>query len=164
MRYDLHQNDPTDTGYRRFLNNLMEPVAGSLSPGAEGLDYGCGPGPTLSLMFREAGFYCADYDPFYAPDPVVLERQYDFLTCSEVIEHCHYPMKEFDRFLRLVRPGGVIGVMTQLVRDQAAFAKWHYIDDETHVCFFSEETFQWLGNYLDIEVVSHKKSVTLFCV
>jgi hypothetical protein len=33
--------------------------------------------------------------------------------------------------------------MTKLVRDQAAFASWHYKNDPTHVCFYSEETWRW---------------------
>ena len=33
--------------------------------------------------------------------------------------------------------------MTKLVRDQSAFASWHYKNDPTHVCFFSEQSWQW---------------------
>jgi len=33
--------------------------------------------------------------------------------------------------------------MTKLVRDRQAFAGWHYKNDPTHVCFFSEQTWQW---------------------
>jgi len=36
-----------------------------------GLDYGCGPGPTLSVMLREKGFKMADYDPFFKPMPLI---------------------------------------------------------------------------------------------
>ena len=48
-RYKLHQNNPQDTGYRAFLARLVDPLAERLgvSP-LEGLDFGCGPGPTLS--------------------------------------------------------------------------------------------------------------------
>ena len=33
--------------------------------------------------------------------------------------------------------------MTKRVTTQAAFANWHYINDPTHICFFSEATFEW---------------------
>ena len=33
--------------------------------------------------------------------------------------------------------------MTKQVIDAQAFARWHYIRDPTHVCFFSRETFTW---------------------
>jgi hypothetical protein len=35
--------------------------------------------------------------------------------------------------------------MTKRVIDQAAFARWHYKNDQTHVCFFSEASFNWLA-------------------
>ena len=43
----------------------------------------------------------------------------------------------------MLRPGGCLGVMTKLVRDREAFAHWHYKNDPTHVCFFSEQTWRW---------------------
>lgn len=163
-RYALHTNSPDDMGYRDFLGNLLHPMIERLAPGASGIDFGCGPGPTLSLMFEEAGFSCANYDPFFAPDSAVLDRAYDFLSCSEVIEHCGAPMKEFELFRTLVKPGGLIGVMTQLVRNREMFADWFYIDDPTHICFFSEATFFWLAEKLGMRVEFYKKSVTLFWV
>ena len=36
--------------------------------------------------------------------------------------------------------------MTKRVRDKDAFSKWHYIQDPTHVCFWSETTFQWIAD------------------
>jgi len=66
--YLLHANDPQDAGYRRFLFRLAEPLLARLAPACEGLDYGCGPGPALAAMLREAGHDVALYDPFFAPD------------------------------------------------------------------------------------------------
>ncbi len=34
--YDQHQNSPQDTGYRRFLGRLFNPLATKLAPGARG--------------------------------------------------------------------------------------------------------------------------------
>ena len=67
--YDLHENGPEDPGYRRFLGRLAAPLLGRLAPGMRGLDYGCGPGPTLSIMLGEAGMLVEDYDPYYRPNP-----------------------------------------------------------------------------------------------
>lgn len=161
-RYDHHQNNPDDPNYRKFLSRLFDPMKEKLEPGAEGLDFGCGPGPTLSLMFREAGFPCAEYDLHYADNPAVLETQYDFLTCSETMEHVYRPREEFERFLRLVKPRGWIGIMTQL-HDEAAgpFEKWHYINDDTHVCFFSRQTFSWLAKTCGLSVEFYPDGVIL---
>lgn len=84
--YDLHQNDPADAGYRGFLSRLADPLRAKLAPGMRGLDFGCGPGPALSIMLREAGIAMADYDPFYAPDATLLAAQYDVVTCTEVVD------------------------------------------------------------------------------
>ncbi|QHI68832.1 class I SAM-dependent methyltransferase [Tichowtungia aerotolerans] len=161
-RYDLHQNDSADSGYRKFMNRLFQPLEKKLSPGAGGLDFGCGPGPTLSLMFEEAGYPCAIYDLHYANDPSVFERQYDFLTCSETMEHMYRPREEFKRFLTLVKPGGWIGIMTQL-HDHAPvpFERWHYKNDDTHVCFFSTQTFQWLEKTYSLHLEFHSDNVIL---
>ncbi len=145
--YDLHDNQPDDPGYRRFLDRLFTPLNQRLTPNAQGLDFGCGPGPTLSKMFAEAGHEMALYDPHYAEDKSVLSASYDFITLSEVAEHLAEPGPELDRLWRLLRPAGWLGIMTKRVRDRAAFRTWHYITDPTHVAYFSEATFHWLAGH-----------------
>lgn len=143
--YDRHQNGPEDVGYRRFLDRLFGPLAQRLPAGSDGLDFGSGPGPTLSVMFIEAGHSMSEYDKFYQPDASVLAREYDFVTATEVVEHLRDPARELARIWACVRPGGFLGVMTKLVRDRDAFAGWHYIRDPTHVCFFARATFEYLA-------------------
>lgn len=143
--YDQHQNSPADAQYRRFLGRLFRPLVRRLPEGAQGLDFGSGPGPTLSVMLSEAGFPTAIYDPFYAPNPSVWEREYDFITASEVVEHLHRPMIDLQRLWNALKPGGWLGIMTKRVADVNAFADWHYKNDPTHVAFFAEETFVWLA-------------------
>lgn len=141
--YDLHQNNIDDAGYRGFLSRLMQPLLERLSPGASGLDFGCGPGPALAHMLREAGFEMAVYDSFFARDDAVLAVRYDFICATEVVEHLHRPGAELERLWSLITDGGWLAIMTKLVSDQAAFAHWHYKNDPTHVCFFSRDTWRW---------------------
>jgi hypothetical protein len=143
--YDRHENDPADPRYRRFLGRLADPLLGRLERGMKGLDYGCGPGPTLSVMLEEAGIPMAVHDPLYRPNPDALGRQYDFVTCTEVVEHFREPAREWERLTALVRPGGWLGIMTKLVIGRERFAAWHYKEDPTHVSFYSPATFAWLG-------------------
>jgi SAM-dependent methyltransferase len=143
--YLHHQNHPDDPRYRRFLSRLAVPLLERLPPGLRGLDYGCGPGPALAAMLREAGHEVAVYDPFFRPDPAPLRERYDFITCSEAAEHFHDPAGEFDLFDRLLRPGGWLGLMTCFQTDDARFAAWHYRRDPTHVIFYREATLRWIA-------------------
>ncbi len=143
--YDLHQNHPQDLGYRRFLSRLANPLLERLAPASQGLDFGSGPGPTLSVMLAEAGHSVTLYDPFYADDAAVFEHRYDFIAATEVVEHLSQPRRELDRLWGCLKPGGTLGLMTKLARDNAAFAGWHYKSDRTHICFFSVQTFEWLA-------------------
>lgn len=161
-RYDFHSHSLTDSGYRNFLNRLFQPLEKLLPPGARGLDFGCGREPTLSVLFEEAGFSCANYDLHYFNDPAVLKTQYDFLTCSETIEHFQTPRIEFERFLTLVKPGGWIGIMTQLRNDAPPFEKWFYKNDSTHLCFFSKQSFQWLEKRYGLKLEFHSNGVVIF--
>lgn len=161
-RYDFHRQDLTDSGYRQFLTRLFRPLEKKLSSGARGLDFGSGRSPTLSVLFEEAGYACEDYDLHFAVDPVMLADQYDFLACSETMEHLARPREEFERFLRMVKPGGWIGIMTQLRNQAPPFEKWFYKNDATHICFFSRRTFEWLGETCGLHTEFYPDSVVLF--
>ena len=160
--YDLHQNDPSDLRYRLFLSRLFEPMNARLAAKSQGLDFGSGPGPTLSQMFAEAGHTMQIYDPFYAPDQSVLQSKYDFVTASEVVEHFHQPGHEFARLWSLLDTGGWLGIMTKRLRDADSFSRWHYKLDPTHVSFFSLETFRWLAEHLKAEWIVAGDDVVLF--
>jgi SAM-dependent methyltransferase len=144
-RYDLHENDPADLQYRRFLNQLFEPLEKKLQLNSLGLDFGSGPGPTLSVMFEEKGHRMNIYDPFYTDDKSVLELTYDFITTTETAEHLFYPEKEFNMLWSILKPGGFLGIMTKLVPNHDKFHDWHYMKDDTHVTFYSKDTFEWLA-------------------
>lgn len=144
-RYRLHQNCMDDAGYLRFLSTLAVPLLERLPAAQSGIDFGCGPGPALAQMLREAGHSVALYDPMFFPDDSVLEAKYDFVTCTEVAEHFHSPAQSFARLFGLLRPGGTLAVMTGFPPESAKFAGWHYRRDPTHVVFYAPETFHWLA-------------------
>lgn len=143
--YDQHDNDERDPGYRRFLARLSDELMPRLTRGDRVLDFGCGPGPALVTMLREAGFAADGYDPFYAPDEALLERSYQAITCTEVVEHLYNPAATFRLLDRLLMPGGWLGVMTCFQTDDDRFASWHYRRDPTHVVFYRETTLRWVA-------------------
>lgn len=160
--YDQHQNSPDDAGYRTFLSQLFSPMLEKLVPESKGLDFGSGPGPTLSVMFEEQGHRVALYDPFYAPDRNVLGTTYDFVCASEVIEHFQDPEADLQLIWTLVKPGGWLGIMTGMAQGREAFARWRYKDDRSHITFFSVETMEWIARKWQADLFPVAKSVFLF--
>ena len=146
-QYRTHENNPDDSGYRKFLSKLVDPLITRLSEGSSGLDYGCGPGPALAIMLRESGYVMELFDPFFYPDRTLLNYSYDFVTCTEVVEHFHHPAEEFHRLMRMVKPGGWLAIMTCFQTDDEKFKNWHYRRDPTHVVFYREETLRHLAEY-----------------
>jgi len=152
--YDLHENTTDDPGYRNFLSRLTVPMLEKLGAEKRGLDFGCGPGPMLSVMLEEQGHRVELYDPFYANDPSLLEAEYDFICATEVAEHLSDPQKEFSTLFSCLKPGGWLGIMTKLTRDDRdAFANWHYIRDRTHIAFYHRETFSWMAQCFNAEEI-----------
>lgn len=161
-RYEMHENCPDDTDYRAFLSRMYRPMVERIEPGSYGLDFGSGPGPALSVMFEEAGHTVELFDIFYANDPSVFDNQYDFITTTETVEHLHNPRKELDRLWACLKKGGWLGIMTKRVSSREAFKNWHYKNDDTHVIFFSADTFNWLGKRWETTPEFEGEDVVLF--
>ncbi|MEZ5823955.1 MAG: class I SAM-dependent methyltransferase [Geminicoccaceae bacterium] len=159
--YESHRNDVGDPGYRRFLARLAEPLIERLEARSSGLDHGCGPGPALAAMLREAGHDVALYDPYFAPDRAIFSHSWDFITCSETAEHFHDPAGEFERLASMLRPGGWLAVMTCFQTDDARFAHWHYRRDPTHVVFYREQTLRHIAASLGLTCEIPRKDVAL---
>lgn len=159
--YLKHENHVDDPRYRKFLSKLSAPLIERLDRTTRGLDYGCGPGPALAAVLREAGHEMALFDPFFAPDAAALEACYDFVTCTETVEHFHRPKEEFELLRGLVRAGGWLTIMTCFQTRDAAFADWHYRKDPTHVAFFRESTFRNIARRFGWECQIPCKDVVL---
>ncbi len=145
-KYDNHKNTPEDKGYCDFLDQLLLPLEAHLKEGDIGLDFGSGPGPTLSIMMKERGYDMDIYDIFYHDRAEVFEKEYDFITTTEVIEHLHQPLVEIERLWACLKEGGALGMMTAFrVED---FTSWYYKRDLTHIRFFTPKSFVWLAEYL----------------
>lgn len=96
-------------------------------------------------MMEEAGHSMTLHDPFFHPNPRAFNESYDFITATEVFEHLHQPARDVELLFKALKPNGWLGIMTKRTQDKEAFSKWHYIQDPTHVCFWSQQTFHWLA-------------------
>ena len=159
--YDLHENDPYDQAYRSFLSRLVNPLLEKLPSNQQGLDFGCGPGPALPLMMEEHGHHMERYDPFYANNPSVLNRKFDFICVTEVVEHLRDPDLVFSTLFSMINPGGWLGIMTKLISEHHDFATWHYIRDMTHICFYHRNTFTYLAQRFNANVTFIEQDVVL---
>lgn len=156
-RYLTHNNGIQHQGYVKFLKQAIEPALPFLSKGMHGLDFGCGPTPTLSIIIERMGFLCDDYDPLFFPD--IPKKKYDFIFATESFEHFFLPAQEIMRITSLLKPGGLLIVMTETWKSTKAFAHWHYANDFTHVCFFHNTSFDYIAETFGftIQTSNHKR-------
>ncbi len=162
-RYELHQNNEISDGYQKFLERLLKPIAIRLPNTALGLDFGEGPYPMLREVFAKSG-YCnvSGFDPFFSPDTHALLKKYDFITMCEVIEHMHDPISDLTKIVDMLNSGGLLVISTGLVDDSINLQKWYYINDITHVNFFSRSSFNWMESKLDLEILQVEKDLIIF--
>ncbi len=146
MRYDQHNNDVNDPRYRNFVQPLVDKVLDNLTAEAIGLDFGAGPGPVVAVMLREQGCNIALYDPYYWDQRELLSLRYNYLVCSEVIEHFRAPRLEFALLSSLLLPGGSLYCMTELFRDDIDFNNWSYNTDPTHYFFYHRNAIEHIKN------------------
>jgi len=160
--YEKHENIPTDPNYHLFLNKLVTPMKNYVQRKSKGLDYGCGPGPAMPLLFEDHDCSIVNFDPYFFP--ISLETQkFDFIVCTEVIEHMYYPNKEIQKMITLLNRGGVLGIMTEMCPSLSNdFEKWYYKNDPSHVCFYSEKTMSWIAKEFNFEIVMNDKSIWIF--
>ncbi len=155
--YKLHENIVEDPRYREFLGRILGPLERQLNPGSKGLDFGCGPGPALAKMLEESGHTVSLFDPIFENEVSVLEKVYDFVTATEVVEHLHNPREEFRQISSLLRPGGILALMTRFRPAKESFAEWHYHRDPTHIVFYTPKVFAYIAkeyNYKIEELVA----------
>lgn len=160
-RYEQHENDINDPGYVGFLNQAIEPALPFLESGMEGLDFGSGPGPALSVLLREKGLNCQNYDPVFGPS--LPDGLFDFIFSTEAFEHFHDPVKEMNLIDERLSPGGYLIVMSMWHQGPEKFRNWFYARDDTHVLFFSLKTFLFIAGQWQYELIlDDGKRVVIF--
>lgn len=155
-RYELHENSLDDPAYvayfKKFLDQALVPFSG---PGREALDFGSGPQPVLAqILERDYGYSCHIYDPYFAPCEGYKTKTFDVITATEVIEHLAQPLEAFEELASLLRPGGILAVMTQVLPEtREDFLTWFYPRDPTHIRFFTIEALEVIGKRTGLDLV-----------
>lgn len=162
LRYQNHNNDENDPGYRQFLLKAITPLSQYLNPGDQGLDFGCGPGPTTSKIMTQMGYHVTDYDPYFMPVENLNKNQYDFIISTEVFEHLNSPKKELDLIKSLLKPHAYLCLMTQLYSEDINFKSWWYKNDPTHIVFYKQQTMQWIEKTYEMNIIHLNNNVIIF--
>ena len=113
-------------------------------------------------MMAERGFPTDNYDKFFSDDSAVLSRKYDFVICTEVLEHLRRPSDDLAQIDAMLELGGVLGVMTGVLEDDATFENWWYRRDFTHICFYRPETLAWIARRFGWELTRPSRDAALF--
>jgi SAM-dependent methyltransferase len=158
-RYELHNNDIYDEGYQIFVSPLVNLVKKNFSNHNLGLDFGSGAGPVISSLLENLGYQIKQFDPIFHNDLEVLELDYDYIVCCEVIEHFHFPEKEFQLLKKLLKPGGHLYFMTHIYDETIDFGSWYYKNDPTHVFLYQKETFEWIKSQFNFSSVTVENRV-----
>jgi SAM-dependent methyltransferase len=161
-RYLLHHNEAGDEQYAEYIRNMIKPLIARVPAETVGLDYGCGPARIVETELERAGFHVNSFDPFFNNQIEYLEGQYAFIFCCETAEHFHNPHREFSQLQRLLKPGGLLQIVTNLYSASQQFDEWWYVRDLTHVCFYSEFTLQWIADQFHWHLETEGGNVAMF--
>lgn len=120
------------------------------------LDYGTGQSFVPDKL-REQGHkvVAVDIAPPLRPHPDRLTgdllelklgpNQFDLIFSFQVFEHLPEPRPVLDELLRLMKPGGLILIHTDMEtpeRDQEGFENWWYVAPPDHCAFYRHKTFE----------------------
>lgn len=153
-RYDLHENDEDDAGYRAYFQRFLDFILPIVGRPKSALDFGCGASSLLAKMLENEGIACDYYDPIYHPDTLDEEMKYQLIVSTEVFEHLHQPREVFKSLLDRLEEGGYLALQTQFhSNDIEAFKKWYYHQDPTHIVFFTAQTFKVLCEMFACEFI-----------
>jgi len=161
-RYELHNDDVNNDGYRNFVAPLTSAIINDFTIEHKGLDFGAGTSRIISSILKESNYNILDYDPYFHIHPELLEKKYDYLSSCEVVEHFYTPYKEFKLLKSLLNTDGKLYIMTEPYHSEIDFATWYYKNDPTHVFFYSLETLQWIKNEFGFSSLDIKKRLVVF--
>jgi len=154
-RYDLHENDPEDEGYRAYFQRFLDFVLPLAGKPETVLDFGCGRSTLLANILNNIGIECDYYDPIYHPENTYDSKKYDLILSTEVFEHLHDPKAVFTHLVEHLEEGAHLALQTQFhPNDEKAFKKWYYHKDPTHIVFFRPKTFEVLATMYGCEVLA----------
>ncbi len=160
-RFKTNKNGIQYPTYLEILKQAFKPDLPFINSSLTGLDYGCGPEPTLSTFLDQEDITCDSYDPIFFPE--LPQKQYDFIFSTECFEHFFLPAKEMQQIKKMLKPEGILIVLTELWTNAEAFAKWNNAKDAMHVSFYHRITMDFICTKYGFSIIpSDNPEVTVF--
>jgi SAM-dependent methyltransferase len=153
-RYDLHQNDSSNKGYRAYFQRFLDFVLPIEPTPRYALDFGCGRSTLVTDMLTQKSIATDYYDPIYHPNKVYKNSSYDLILSIEVFEHLHNPKDIFSTLVKHLNSDGYIAIQTAFRPDtKEEFLEWYYRLDPTHLIFFSPKSLSILASKFGMRVI-----------
>lgn len=163
QRYQFHENDANNKDYFDFLIKLLRPIESELSKIKTHLDFGSGKSSVYQKFFLERNCESLCYDLFFFPDKKTLTRQYDLVTCSEVVEHFNHPACDWETLISTVKVNGILAIMTNFYLEENDYQKWWYKNDPTHVIFYTLKSLELIEVKYSLKLqYCDQKSIAIF--
>lgn len=141
-----------------MFNDFLKAAVFPFTPvSGRALDFGCGHGPVLAEVLTEAGYGADLYDKYFFPRRPWADNsvKYDIITSTEVFEHINHPLLILKILKKLLKPRGVVAIMTQFTpQKESDFKKWWYLRDSTHISFYSPPAFKVLGKKAGLKIIN----------
>lgn len=146
-RYGTHNNQYSNIQYRQYQQSIIDQAAAAGVDFQAGpvLDYGGGRDQVLAKLLKEQGVNAWCYDPLYGITDL-SEAPFAAVISCEAAEHFFDPQAEFEKIASIIKSSGQIYIQTRMTDRIDHFTSWWYINDVTHVVFYSSKTFQYLAD------------------
>ncbi len=156
-RYKQHNNTLENEGYVNMLNEF---ISSSILPFHStiktSLDFGCGNTPALAALLKEKGIAVDTYDKFFSSDKVYINKKYDLITATEVMEHLNDPIETIKLLRSLLNDNGILAIMTNFHPcNDKEFLDWWYRRDNTHISFYTLNTIRHLAKAFNIKMIHY---------
>jgi SAM-dependent methyltransferase len=151
-RYLEHLNEVEDQRFQRFVSPITNQVLTHFGINHQGLDFGAGHAPVITHVLKQQGYDIQPFDPLFFPNYARLNQQYDYICSCEVIEHFHKPDKMFKQLKSLMKPGGLLLMMTEIYHEGIHFHTWNYKNDHTHVFIYHRNTISCLAHLFGFRI------------
>jgi hypothetical protein len=156
-RYKLHTNTDDKDGYILYLQDIVNLVR-IVAPIGHILDFGAGEHAVLTELLKKEGYHADPYDPHYSSIAELPDKKYDIVILCEVIEHLRFLKNELMLIRNLLSAHGCVILRTQLYPETLdSFRKWWYIQDKTHINFFSRSSLEYVASVLGLRVIATEK-------